>query len=268
MQILALSDIHLEFEPWQCDALADVIILAGDIHEGVQGIEWAARTFPPSSRVLYVAGNHEFYGASLPDLYEELRSAAAAHDHVTFLECEYIDLLGYRFLGCTLWTDFAILGDPESGMDTARVMMNDYNMIDFGGVRMLEPEDVQALHHRSRQWLQEELARARSEQVPAIVITHHCPASQSVPERFRGHPLNGAFASDLAGLITQGTPQLWVHGHTHDRFDYRLGSTRIFCNPVGYPEERREDAAAAGLIRLEPAPRPGQSADGCVGDGH
>jgi hypothetical protein len=28
---------------------------------------------------------------------------------------------------------------------------------------------------------------------------------------------------------------LWVHGHTHSSFDYKLGKTRIICNPRGYP---------------------------------
>ena len=29
-------------------------------------------------------------------------------------------------------------------------------------------------------------------------------------------------------------PVLWVHGHTHQSFDYRVRSCRIVCNPRGY----------------------------------
>lgn len=250
MHVQILSDIHLEFESWHCENAADVIILAGDIGAGTQGIEWAAETFSPDTQVIYVAGNHEFYGHSLPDLYNTLREAASRHTHVNFLERESLDFKGIRFLGCTLWTDFAIHGDADASMDAARTLMNDYNYIDWNGQRMLEPEDVCSLHQESRVWLTEELARAAGEGLPVVVITHHCPAPQSIPARFLRHPLNGAFASDLTKLIQAHPPRLWVHGHTHDNFDYTIGTTRVVCNPIGYPEERTEESKTRGLVRL------------------
>jgi hypothetical protein len=27
---------------------------------------------------------------------------------------------------------------------------------------------------------------------------------------------------------------LWTHGHTHEDFDYMIGTTRVVCNPRGY----------------------------------
>jgi hypothetical protein len=36
--------------------------------------------------------------------------------------------------------------------------------------------------------------------------------------------------------------KLWTHGHTHEDFDYMVGSTRVFCNPRGYHDyEERAD---------------------------
>jgi hypothetical protein len=34
--------------------------------------------------------------------------------------------------------------------------------------------------------------------------------------------------------------KVWTHGHTHETFDYMVGTTRIVCNPRGYDgyEER------------------------------
>ena len=29
-------------------------------------------------------------------------------------------------------------------------------------------------------------------------------------------------------------PRLWIHGHTHESFDYQIGKTRVVCNPRGY----------------------------------
>jgi predicted phosphodiesterase len=61
MRIRVLSDLHLEFREWNPPkADADVVVLAGDIHVGVKGIEWARRSFP-AIPIVYVPGNHEFY---------------------------------------------------------------------------------------------------------------------------------------------------------------------------------------------------------------
>ncbi|MCJ2054098.1 hypothetical protein [Methylobacterium sp. J-070] len=49
--------------------------------------------------------------------------------------------------------------------------------------------------------------------------------------------MNPAFASDLAGLIDAGRPDLWIHGHVHACTDHRVGATRILCNPRGYDRE-------------------------------
>jgi hypothetical protein len=55
--------------------------------------------------------------------------------------------------------------------------------------------------------------------------------------------MNGGYSSDLSAFILDH-PQikLWTHGHTHEDFDYMIGSTRIVCNPRGYDnyEERAE----------------------------
>jgi len=47
--------------------------------------------------------------------------------------------------------------------------------------------------------------------------------------------MNGAYSSSLDEFILDH-PQikLWTHGHTHEDFDYMIGTTRVFCNPRGY----------------------------------
>lgn len=112
MKIMVLSDLHLEsltFEPDQ-EALraADVIVLAGDIHPGVEDIVWARQTFEDKP-VVYVAGNHEFYGGDWDQTLDQMRQTAKAND-VHFLEDDCVTIAGVRFLGCTLWTDFAYFG--------------------------------------------------------------------------------------------------------------------------------------------------------------
>lgn len=74
MKILVLSDLHLEFgklapvhKDRRIDEGVDVVVLAGDIAEGVQGILWARETFV-TKEIVYVAGNHEFYDNNVDSL--------------------------------------------------------------------------------------------------------------------------------------------------------------------------------------------------------
>lgn len=259
MRLQVFSDIHLECEGFVPEVQGEVVILAGDIHTGTRGIEWAAKTFSGLATVIYVAGNHEFYGQSFPDFYGQLRKAAMAYPEVYFLEQDRLDLGGVRFLGTTLWTDFAVYGDEDRVMEVARVMINDYIAIDSSGQRDLQPDDVLAWHRQSRQWLEKELREARNEEMPVVVITHHGPAPESIPACFQGDRLTGAFCSDLRELMHQYAPQVWVHGHTHDPFDYQIGQTRVVCHPIGYPEERRECRvqAAGAVLGIESSNRSG-----------
>ena len=53
--------------------------------------------------------------------------------------------------------------------------------------------------------------------------------------------MNGAYSSDLSDFILDHPEiKLWTHGHTHELFDYMIGSTRIVCNPRGYVNYERE----------------------------
>ncbi|MDP3311133.1 MAG: metallophosphoesterase family protein, partial [Polaromonas sp.] len=83
MRLHILSDLHLELASFEPDAAAveqaDLVVLAGDIHKGVNGISWARRTFPDKP-VIYVAGNHEFYEQYWPLLADKLRKEYWRHD--------------------------------------------------------------------------------------------------------------------------------------------------------------------------------------------
>jgi len=82
------------------------------------------------------------------------------------------------------------------------------------------------------------------------VVSHHSPSPRSVPDRFRDDPLSPAFSSDLESLILRHQPDLWIHGHTHDSFDYTIGRTRVICNPKGYSYEHNHEFVADLVIGL------------------
>jgi len=255
MKILLLSDLHLEFAgnrdfvpaPAAVDA-CDVIVLAGDIHNGPLGIEWAARAFPRRP-VVYVAGNHEYYESDWASTRAALRTAAAASANVRLLDDGVTLVGGVRFLGATLWTDFALFGAAERARCEAAAteFIADFRLIRRApeaaasdaaaaapvSLPLFTTGDSIRLHEASRAFLEAELARTFAG--PTVVVTHHLPSARSNAERFRTLATSAAFASVLDDLVVRGRAAAWLHGHTHDSFDYRLGATRIVCNPMGYP---------------------------------
>lgn len=86
-----------------------------------------------------------------------------------------------------------------------------------------------------------------------VVVGHHAPSKASTHSRYvHDTTMNGAYSSDLSEFILD-RPQikLWVHGHTHDPFDYMVGSTRIVCNPRGYfGHERQADVFKLKYMEL------------------
>ncbi len=233
MKIRVLSDLHLEFHDWVPPrADADVVVLSGDIHVGVRGIEWARRSFPMTP-VVYIPGNHEFYGGDVRELREELLAMGRRYE-IDVLDGRVAVVGGVRFLGATLWTDFALngtdAGSIQRAMAVARSGMSDFHIIRHAS-RTFCPADARAIHTEQVQWLRVSLTEVFVG--PTVVVTHHLPLRQSIHPKYFGSDLNAGFASDLGDLM--GTPiSLWIHGHTHESFDYAVNGTRVVCNPRGY----------------------------------
>jgi hypothetical protein len=160
---------------------------------------------------------------------------------------------GVRFLGASLWTDYAIFGEPNRAavMNACATGINDHRLIGWQKQPWLRfrPQEAALLHHRSKAFLSETLAMPFDG--PTVVVTHHAPHWNSVHPRFRSDPVTGAFASNLEDLILATQPALWVHGHVHNSSDYRVGATRILCNPHGYGAEN-PDFDGALVVEIGP----------------
>lgn len=235
MRIRVLSDLHLEvraFDPPK--VAADVVVLAGDIANGIEGIEWARRTF--DSPVLYVPGNHEYYDGDIEAVRDALRNAAAryADGQVRLLDTETLSLAGIRFLGCTLWSDYSLLEPDERPASMARMQryVPDYRVIGRYG-RKFQPEDSAELCSRHRAWLKARLEEDCPQ--PTVVVTHFVPHRGSIAPQYENDIANPVFIVPLDELM--GHAAAWIHGHTHTAFDYDAAGTRIVCNPRGYPRE-------------------------------
>jgi hypothetical protein len=206
------------------------LILAGDIAARTSGLR-AFAAAAKTQTVIYVPGNHEYYGGDLRDIEGELREAARDLG-VHLLDDDELILDGVRFLGSTLWTDFDLFGEasrPGSMRQAGRHVV-DYHVIGFGNEGWLRPEHTRQLHLESLAWLEDKLG----EEFPGstVVISHHAPHRGSLHPRFADSPISPAFVSNLDALMGRAT--LWIHGHTHDSFDYSIAGTRVLCNPRGY----------------------------------
>ncbi|MEP6656271.1 MAG: metallophosphoesterase [Betaproteobacteria bacterium] len=234
MKLNILSDLHLSLGALERpENDADVIILAGDIARPREAIAWASGFAKP---VLYVPGNHEFYGGSIVDTVAELRRACSG-TNVRVLAGDQVTMGGVRFLGTTLWTDFMLFG--TGGKRAAAIRDATHSMRDFSRIRtgdaaetLFTPDDSAALFKVQAEWLDNELAEPFAG--PTVVITHHAPSRQSIHPRFAESLLNPCFVSDADRLMGRNRARLWIHGHTHDSFDYLCNGTRVLCNPRGY----------------------------------
>jgi predicted phosphodiesterase len=240
MRIWILSDLHLESSTWRpptsMKGRGDVVVLAGDVHGRLsRSVEWAALERLPGGafegmEVILVPGNHEFYFFDI-DAEALAGRRAAKETGIHLLDCGEAVIDGVRFLGCSLWTDYALYGDAPAAMNAAARGINDHRLITRQGKRFA-PADALDRHVSEKIWLAGALARKHDG--PTVVVTHHCVSRRSVHPKWGKVPISAAFSSNLDGLVEGSGAALWVHGHTHDSFDYMLGGTRVICNPKGY----------------------------------
>ncbi len=235
MRLQVLSDLHLEFAPFEPpDVNANLVVLAGDIHLGAATIPWALKHFP-TTPVVYVLGNHEFYGHALPThIHTVKRRANGSRVHV--LENDALVLGETVVLGCTLWTDFELFGNPRVAGAHATQCMTDYARIRVSPeYRRLRSIDTALVHRRSRSWLEGQIAQHRGKTL--VVVTHHAPSPRSLAPSTLQDLTSAAYVSQLDEVVERSEARLWIHGHVHTSSDYVLGRTRVLCNPGGYPDE-------------------------------
>jgi predicted phosphodiesterase len=222
------------------------------------------------THVIYVAGNHEHYhgdyATTLPSLKRKLEYIKNLH----ILDKETVKLGDITFIGGTLWTDMN-KEDPLT-LYHIKSMMNDFRCVSHSGrvvnyrakvivdkpVNMTDdefwalpesertkevfktrtatfgPEDAVEDHKQMLTFIQSVIEGKSEEKF--VVCGHHAPSRKSTHPRYKNEELmNGGYSSSLDEYIMEH-PQikLWTHGHTHEDFDYVIGSTRVVCNPRGY----------------------------------
>ncbi|QHS10582.1 metallophosphoesterase [Sinimarinibacterium sp. NLF-5-8] len=236
MKICVYSDLHLGRARSDIALTpardAELVILAGDIARGVEGVHWAQQTFPRVP-VLMVLGNHEFYDHDFVTLADECK-AAARGSNVCVLDRDAFELPGARVLGCTLWTDYLLKGAAQRAAAQAWALawMRDFSSIRHG-TRTLSPDDTVQAFQRDAAWLETQIAAADR---PLIVVTHHAPTIQTAQPRYRDSVSTAAFHSHAEHLI-RAPVALWIHGHTHYNARAQINGVPVLSNQLGYPRE-------------------------------
>ena len=237
MKIQVVSDLHFEFgcmdENYEkmIETPADVLVLAGDIatSQTIVPLLEDIKEDCGDKVVLYVPGNHDYYGTKRADLdkkFEEIHG-----NGLYILTEKTIHLDGVAFIGTTGWWD----GSGGHFGLTVQGALNDFTAIH--DVR----ENGSGIWwgQKARTFIEGRLYyyRANFPDMKRVVITHHFPHKRSIHRRFTGSLLNVCFYNAWEDIIKEYQPDVWIHGHTHTGWDYNEGKTRLVCNPQGYPEE-------------------------------
>lgn len=241
MKIYYASDIHSEYFKYvdipTLDVDPPVIALAGDIGVADQTLDYidAIAAAFPSTDIVWVAGNHEFYGVDIDVQLDKFRAFSAARSRIHFLENDSIHLHGVTFLGCTLWTDFSVLGEEAQ----QACINNCDRLADFFYIHTrtgkFSAQDSITKFSTSYAWLDKQLAASNPDKT--VVITHFPPCREARHGEIDEDFLAAYFQANARNLIERYQPRYWIYGHNHWSDQFRIGSTLLTSNQLGYTRE-------------------------------
>lgn len=228
MKIRLISDVHFEFfedvRLFQSQG-EDVLVIAGDLAVGPVNVFNALKRFSNTAKdVVYIPGNHEYYGHTIEAFDGHIR-AAFKDSNVHFLNPGFVQIGDVKFIGAALWTNFR-------GRATSKLMAK--GMIsDFRAIKEFSGDVAEGLFYQHKKFIFNEYANTNSK---CVIVTHFLPAIQCISAQYKRDRsgLNDYFANDLGLEIESLENATWLFGHTHDRVDTVIGNTRLVCNPYGY----------------------------------
>lgn len=226
MKIQLVSDLHLEFSPYALDCTGvDVLVLAGDTHCNIGKLhEYLRRLCAqfPELRIVYVAGNHECYGKTIPATLAQLQ---IDHPRCFALEASSVCLSGVWFVGGTLWC----YPPPEFRPEIK------HSLTDFVRIHDITWQELTERFDATLDAIETVYQQHPNEAI--VAVTHFGPTLQSIHPKYRKTHLeavNRYFSNDCSAFIADTPVTLWLHGHTHSSLDYLEARTRVVVNPRGY----------------------------------
>lgn len=287
MKFDLMSDLHIDvnkkfFLPEPNEG-SEILVLAGDLAEFGSLMNTYFKPFHEMAKmykhVVYIAGNHEFYGANYQATVKHFRETFGRMyegNVIHFLHGDTWEVpdSDVAFVGGTLFTDMNG-GDPWT-MRTVEQCMADFTYITYnadlepaiswqypqdklanlsdvmvyGGNRICKPADYIREHKAMLLKFENECDRLADKKI--VLVTHHAMSEKSVsPIYERDYLMNGGYRSWLEPFFDRHrNVKVHCHGHMHTYFRYEIAETRIYCNPCGYTKygETRKDY---GPIQIE-----------------
>ena len=261
MKIAFASDLHFEFDESrihhlikQVDPDTDVLILAGDIQEFnrlIIDLEFVSKALP-DIHIVYVTGNHEFYGYRIEDVEKFLRDAFDHHPRIHYLEKKSFELNGVVFLGTTLWTGFDAYPYYEQSRSEENAMhgISDFMYIRCGTGKF-QSYHCKKLFKENCAWLSNTLEINNRESKISIVVTHFPPSPSVYHEKIPINSLSNYFQADCRDIINQYQPAYWIYGHNHWSDRQEMDETIVVSNQLGYPNEFCQTESLLEYIVIE-----------------
>jgi Icc-related predicted phosphoesterase len=214
MKIYFLSDIHSEFTrniDLPTVYTDDVLVLAGDIgsFRDYKNLQQLVNRFSDLySYVLYVPGNHEYYGSDISQKPPKFNS------NVIVANNEIVTISDQRFICSTLWSAISRI---------------DQRVNDFRLISGLTLQRYRELHTDSVAFITNNVRETD------IVVTHHVPSYQLVEPKYIGDRSNCYFVNNLDDLVS--IPKFWICGHIHGNNGiHKVNNGYVGINAVGYEE--------------------------------
>lgn len=262
MKIAFMSDLHLEWFPLTLPKIdADVLVLAGDIGVGLQGLQWAASPdcgFDPH-RIVYLPGNHEFYHNFMPEMVTRMADYAKSVGIGALIRPDdTVTIDNVVFCGGTFWTDFSFWFDKKVAKMQSKKLIADYSYIKVGLTHFpdgdyiyLTPDETELKHYEYRGAIRRAANEAYNKKQKTVVCTHMAPHPRSSLPKYLSDPTTAAYVSDQSELILDHPSIVaWIHGHVHNSNDYMIGDCRVVSNPRGYASAKTVENKEFDVLRI------------------
>lgn len=230
MKIQLISDTHT-FD-YTINPEADIVVHCGDSSNGdfKYILQFKEKCDELNKPHIYIVGNHDAYGKSYEQLYNELYIYKINY----LTHGKSFTFMDKTFVGGTLFTDFTLNSNNDPTLidkfkQEAKHCVNDFYHIRKEN-RLITPEDYITLHNLDWNWI------SKFKNNPNVIVCTHFPPHPSALSEYwkeRGGFLNPYFINtkSLDGFY------YWLSGHVHHHFNYQVDTCNFICNPLGYPNE-------------------------------
>lgn len=252
MQVI--SDSHPEFNGYGTLMKlapihgANILILAGDV-TGADPRQFSMILDEISGKwrdIIFVPGNHDFYGARFGIKYEIFDTIyyniSKNYKNVHYLNNGSVELGGNVFIGSCLWSNLGIQNEMGLYRDAFNIISLEARLVDFPDFREIKllggdftSQELVKKHFISKKYIEDSILKYIELGKKIHVVSHFPPVHGLFAKDYKD-PC-GYYSNDLGYMLTSGYLTTWIFGHTHVCHSSMYGKTRLISNAYGYPGE-------------------------------